>query len=294
MQSHNNLRNIILDGDVHPADEAVLSPFSRLAAYGEGCFDTVRLYSGYALRPNEHLHRLKSGMTHLGLALPPALQSAESFRKLLHRFLEVNDALRMDVRLRIQVWADDHTTGYRPGNRTCRYIITGSSVSAPTSPFVSLITSRVRRIPAASLPPDVKWSNGINYILAAREAEQAGADDALMLTQDGHLSETTIANIFWKRGDTVFTPARCCDLLPGITRGLLISAMKQAGWKVCTGNFLPHHLREADVVWACNSVREWYPVRELDGEPLGFDETAWDSCHALFEKQKTEELVHVC
>src|SRR5690606_40400625 len=67
-----------------------------------------------------------------------------------------------------------------------------------------------------SLHDALPISNGLNFIQAAREANNLGANDALLLTTSNKISETTIANIFWVKGNTVFTPSKICDLLPGI------------------------------------------------------------------------------
>ncbi len=322
--------NIIENGTVRPASAVTLSPFSRLAMYGEGCFDTMRAYKGGFLRPEKHLERLQKGMDFLGLECPGELKSTASFTLLLKNLLDANDAFGHDVRLRIQVWADDDTPGYPPGNRQACFLLKGSIISTisgqtgkqsgstkredairenanrdsairenATRGFgtehtpVTLVTSSYRRIPTNALPSTVKWSNGLNYILAARQACDHQADDTLMLTQDGYVSETTIANIFWKEGETVKTPSVDCDLLPGITRGLLITFLEEAGFTIESGHFLPRELHQADMVWACNSIREWYPIKQLDGRILGCDVTFWNEITAYFERRKQEELQYV-
>lgn len=293
--------NVIYDGDVFSGSDARLSLFTRLAMYGEGCFDTLRSYNGSFLHPERHLKRIQAGLSYLGTDIPEALSGVEPFLLLLSRFLEANSVQDRDVRIRIQVWADDHTTGYRPGNRSARYIVTGKPVdSGLLSPDekgladgVSLITSRIRRIPSDALPSEIKWTNGINYILAAREAQGKNADDALMLTQTGHVSETTIANIFWKKGSAVFTPSLDCDLLPGITREMLIGVLQQAGISVETGRFTLDELLQSDMVWACNSIRELYSVHQIDQTNFSPDELFWKEMCRQFEKHKKEALRYV-
>jgi len=323
MKSQHSFPKVILDGELHSADDIGLSLSSRLAMYGEGCFDTLRAYEGGFLHPGAHLKRLQQGMDYLGLEIPKKLLTADAFLEMLHRYLQANNAGGLQARLRVQVWADDDTAGYRPGNRSARFLVTGfelgkphtgsstdvqsesspvdriqagtsTSVRSDTSrPGVRLITSRYHRIPDTALPAGVKWSNGINYILAAREAMEQGADDALMLTRDGFVSETTIANIFWKSGDNVYTPSEECDLLPGITRHLLIDFLKELGISVTQGRYTPEDFLKADTAWACNSIREWYPIRQLDEHKLGHDALFWNEVTTYFEKRKNEELHHV-
>jgi len=291
------LPKCLLDGRPVASDDAAVQLGSRLAMYGEGCFDTFRCYGGGVLQPEQHLRRLHDGMSCLGWPIPESIEDTGSFLKTLGSFLDANGAMDHEVRVRVQIWSDDRTIGYRPHPQTAstspastspteipstRFHISGTRLLRGRDgdqasddnpavrdahivfPPVSLITSRIRRIPDAALPASVKWTNGINYILAAREAQQRGADDALMLTVDGYVSETTAANLFWVDAGTIFTPSDDCDLLPGITRSVLIDIIRDTGIPLRTGRFEPLVLHQADAVWMCNSVREICPVTRLD------------------------------
>ncbi len=333
--SARSLLNVILDGRPVPADEAQVRMSSRIAMYGEGCFDTLRAYKGGFLHPEKHLQRLHRGAELLGREVPFALRDTGSFLEVLALFLKSNDAMEEQVRIRVQVWADDHTTGFRPGNTSTRFVITGSGLepteandeadmydtsdtfggyktgdtnnaddaSEPRQPDaysvqrsakpVNLITSRFRSIPAKALQPDIKWTNSINYILAAREAQQKHADDALMLTHSGLVSETTVANIFWMTSNTIFTPSPDCDLLPGITRGALLDIFEQSSIPLVEGEFEPQVLTGADMVWLCNSVREIYPVGQLDEYRYEPDPLFFRTLGDQFDAYKKEHLQYV-
>ena len=173
----------------------------------------------------------------------------------------------------------------------------GKSPGSPDAPVifppVSLITSRIRRIPDAALPASVKWTNGINYILAAREAQQRGADDALMLTVDGYVSETTAANLFWVDAGTIFTPSDDCDLLPGITRSALLDIIRETGIPLRTGRFEPSVLHQADAVWMCNSVREICPVTRLDDRRYDAENPVLEQVTVHYENFKRRRLRYV-
>lgn len=254
---------IICDGDLFPANEPVAPATSRGLMYGDGVFETFKTYSGKTFLLDEHIQRLTSGLELLNIRSRKEL-IPENIRRMVFRLLEKQQLLEANAIVRLQVWRGGGR-GYHPQeDAPAHFSITASACPADFSPPI-LATVSTKRIPSPSLPAKVKHTNGINYILASREASQKGADDALMQTVDGWISETTIANIFWSQGKTIFTPDNDCDLLPGITRNLLfelISDLKD--WKLNQGKYSLTSLENAEAVWMCNSVREILPVKQVD------------------------------
>jgi branched-subunit amino acid aminotransferase/4-amino-4-deoxychorismate lyase len=128
----------------------------------------------------------------------------------------------------------------------------------------------------------------LHYRQAAIEARKKDGDDALMLTTDGFVAETSIANIFWKKGDTVYTPSTDCDILPGITRSLIIQLVKELGYSVNEGQFRPNELVTADTAWICNSIREIVWIKSIDDQKFSEDRDFQDELVSRFERYKTQ------
>ena len=271
METSNNW--IIFDGKVVPEDHPVVPVVSRGLMYGDGIFETFRTYEGQSFCLKEHLDRLHSGMRILGIDVNPKLQIG-TLQKMVFRLLEKQQLLRRDAIVRLQVWRDGQR-GYHPQEES----ITHFSIMASACPDEFLLpvlkTVNRKRIPSQSMPPDVKFTNGINYILAAQEAAKEGGDDALMQTVDGFISETTIANIFWIKDHKIFTPDKECDLIPGITRKVIMDIIRESNrWKIEVGKYLLDHILDADAVWLCNSVREVLPVKNINRQAYDVDHTA--------------------
>lgn len=259
-----NNRWVIYDGNLIRAVDPVVPVESRGLMYGDGCFETLRVYKGAFFRLEEHLSRFKSAAEFLGLDYPEQLEES-SIKELSENLLDKNKLSNKDAVIRIQLW--------RSGKRG--YSVSGENIShfsmlatplpeIPTS--IALASVDVKRIPNKALPSRYKLTNNINYITAARQAAQKNADDALMQTVEGYLSETTIANLFWISGNTVFTPSLACDLLPGITRSVLIHLIGEFdGVVLKEGEYFLEEIYKADAVWICNSVREVVAVSQVDG-----------------------------
>ena len=132
----------------------------------------------------------------------------------------------------------------------------------------------------------MKLSNSINYIKAAQEAKKKGGDDALMLTIDKNISETTISNIFWIKGNQVFTPSLNCDLLPGVTRSILIELISQdSELELVEGEFKLEEVYSAEAVFCTNSVMEMKSVSSVDDH-------SFEIGHLNFEKLKDDFKIY--
>src|SRR6185369_1747004 len=115
-----------------------------------------------------------------------------------------------------------------------------------------------------ALAPSSKTGNYMNNLLALVEAKRAGGDDAVMVNADGHVTEATTANVFWVKGGDVCTPSLDCGILAGITRTLLIWAMRQDGVSVVEGRFPVEDLRGADEAFLTGTIRGVTPVVRVD------------------------------
>ncbi len=251
-----------IDSRLLPADE-IQVPLDRGLWYGDGCFETMLIDAGKTYGFQKHLERLKGGLNYLGFT--GIEEIVERVPEGIRNLLDANKLHDKKSRVRIQVWREGSPGFAPPDRQNLRLQITASPVRWEPIP-IKLTMVPTRRIPKASLWPDFKLSSAANYIRAAAEARQAGADEALMRTVDGFLSETTIANVFWLIGDTVYTPSVKCDLLPGIMRECFIRWIKheQISLRFAEGSFEADHIRKADEVWLTNSVRIIQPVSEID------------------------------
>ncbi len=284
---------LIYKGEPTKADEAGLPVQSRAVAYGDGCFDTLRSYEGCFLKLEKHIDRLHSAMEYLGIGMTADLQKAR-IKDQIRQLIDRNDLWEDRASIRMQVWREG-PLGYDPGTETgAGWAITANLLSDSAAKPVTLVEVPTRRIPADSLNGSFKLSNGINYIRARLEARERGGDDALMLTTEGLVSETTIANIFWIKNDIIYTPNLECDILPGITRGILASIIRELdGVQLAKGEYRPDKVYQSDAAWICNSLREVRPVKRIGNHPLDTDHPVFDRLYEAMEAYKKRHLVSI-
>jgi branched-chain amino acid aminotransferase len=259
-----------VDGALVPAAEASVSVEDRGFQYGDAAFETLRAYGGSVLAWEAHRDRLERTCETLGMAgsVPGDL------RERVRETLDANGF--EDAYVRVSV-----TRGVQPGKLTPhpevdptvvviakllpRGGVAGDSVWAPPASVASVET---RRVPGAAIPADAKTHNYLNGILARLDLEDPGVDEALLLDVDGRVAEGATSNVFFVDGGRLKTPSTGGDLLPGVTRSLVLDLAESESFPVEEGQYDPAELRRADEVFLTNTTWEIRPVTELDGRSL--------------------------
>jgi branched-chain amino acid aminotransferase len=109
----------------------------------------------------------------------------------------------------------------------------------------------------------------VNSILAKREAQAAGADEAILLDENGLVAEASGENIFIVERNIIFTPPRLAPILDGITRDSIIELAQEVGVPVREESFTRSTLYSADECFLTGTAAEVTPVREVDARPIG-------------------------
>jgi branched-chain amino acid aminotransferase len=119
--------------------------------------------------------------------------------------------------------------------------------------------------------PHVSKATGIylNSMLAVTEAQRAGYDEAILLTDDGFVADGSGENIFIVREGTIYTPDLSASILPGITRDTVIQIAQDLGHRVVEKQLIRTDLYLADEVFMCGTAAEVTPIREIDEHVVG-------------------------
>ena len=240
-----------------------LDPFDRGFLLGDGVFDTAVAIGRVPFAGDRHIARLVGHAAAIGIALDGA-----SVRAGWSALLEAA-GLECAI-LRTTVTRGSSGRGVRPDADPAPTIHVSAApwdadlIGRP----VQLVTAAARRNETSPLSR-LKAVGYLDNILAMREAVAAGADDALFLNGAGRVACTTIANLFVLAGSRLATPPQEEGILAGIMRGLVMETATPLGLEVEERSLGVDDLREADEVLLTNSVRFVFPVRSLDGVPVG-------------------------
>jgi len=288
--------HVWVDGHVLPADATHLSVFDRGFQLGDGVFETLRARGGRVTELQEHVTRLRGSASGLGIAL--ANDIGEALERGIADLLaaEALDGPDGDASIRITVSRGAfHGRGLLPpGEEVAPTVaIQVWPVMPPPAGHVEqglhLVSSSVRRDPDNPLAM-LKTTSRADYVYARLEARRAGGDDALFMTIDGLISESTSANVFLVRrvgGEVteLATPALDCAILPGTTRSWLLGWAERVGLRPTEGWLTPRDLAAADEAFLSSSVAGILPVTRFDGRDIGTGRPGPWTCRAREDRE---------
>ena len=228
-------------GLVDPA-EPVFGAGDDALLRGRAVFETLRVYGGRPFLLDEHLERLAGSSARMRLLAPDASACHELAGLVIDAAGETELALRF-------FW-----TG-----------TTLVSTCGPIDPNLEEIRARGLRLAVfrseRGAHARAKSTSYAENMTAQDDAIERGADDALLVSDDGIVLEAPTSNIWWRTGDQLFTPSLELPILAGVTRSLLLELSRDP---VEEGSYPLEHLLAADEAFLTSSVREVMPVRAID------------------------------
>jgi branched-chain amino acid aminotransferase len=258
-----------INGHLVHRDKAAISPFDSAVQGGDAVWEGLRLYNGRIFKLNEHLDRLERSARALSFAeIPPREKIIEE----LKRTLSANK-MRDGVHIRLSLTRGVKTTsGMDPRlNQGGPTLIILAEYKAPVyaKTGLTLITSKTRRPPPEVLDAKIHHANLLNSILAKIEANNAGADDALMLDMNGLVAETNATNIFIVRKGDLAT-SRVIGCPEGITRATVIEICAAEKIRCVEADLSPVDIYGADEMFCTGTMGELAGVIQLDSRPIGY------------------------
>ena len=254
---------------VVPARSASVPILDHGFLYGDSVYEVVRTANGRPFMLEEHLDRLRRSAAMIYFEMP------WSDAEIGARLLELRAALPFpECYFRILATRGPGPISLLPDGcgEPGLYLIGTELQLYPARLYREgcrvAVVRRLRNDPRA-LDPRAKTGNYLNNMLGLVEAKRQGADDALFLNHEGHLTEATTANAWIVEMGRVLTPPVAEGILQGITRGWLLARLPEAGIPVAEAAIDLERLLRADEVFLSGTVKGIMPVTWIDGRPVG-------------------------
>jgi len=260
-----------IDGKFYPKGEAKISVYDHGLLYGDGVFEGIRAYDGVVFKLKEHIDRLYRSAQVIMLNIP--LSKEEMIEAVLET-LRKNNLKDAYIRLVVTRGVGDLGLDPRKCPKPTIIIIAEPAIrlvggEEAKEKGITTLISWVRRDSVDATSHEVKSLNYLNSILAKLEANNAGVDEAIMLSSQGFVSEGVGENIFIVKDGKIITPPVSAGILPGITRKRVMELAKELGLEVIERDITPSELLTADEVFLTGTAAEILPVREINKRVIG-------------------------
>jgi len=266
-------RYAFFKGEVRPLEEAKVGIMASAVNYGTGIFEGIRGYWNgedeqlYLFRLREHFERFLRNCRFLLIELPYTVEAlCEATLELLQQ-----EGFKTDVYVRPLAYKSAEEIGVRLHDLKSECAIFaipfGEYIDKPGG--VRVMVSSWRRLDDNAIPPRNKITGAyVNSALAKTEAHLHGFDDALMLCQDGHVSEGSVANLFIVRDGVLITPPVSEDILEGITRATILQLARDLRIESLERPIDRSELYVADEAFLCGTAMGLVPIIEVDHRPI--------------------------
>jgi branched-chain amino acid aminotransferase len=260
---------VYLNGEFVDKSEAKVSILDHGLLYGDGVFEGIRSYSRKVFRLDDHIWRLYKSAESIRLNIP---MLPDEFKNRIIETLKINNL--DDAYIRVVVSRGVGDLGLDPRKCKCPtiFIITDKIVLYPEDFYkngLAINIAKTKRNHPLSLNPRVKSLNYLNNILAKIEAIDAGLQEALMLSIDGHVAECTGDNIFIVKDGRIKTPSDDVGSLSGITQKAVIELAEKRGIKTEFKKMFPEELYSADECFLTGTAAEIIPVIKIEENRIG-------------------------
>src|SRR5216110_1572960 len=263
-------RNLIvnINGELVHRDKAGISPFDSAVQGGDAVWEGLRLYDGRIFKLHEHLDRLHQSATALSFAeIPPREKIIEEIKNTLAANEMQNGVhIRLTLTRGVKI-----TSGMDPRlNPSGPTLIILAEHKGPVyrKTGLTLITSKIRRPPPEILDARIHHANLLNSILAKIEANNAGAEDALMLDTRGFVAETNATHVFIVRNGALAT-SRVVACPEGITRATIIEICAAEKIRCIETDLSVVDVYGANEMFCTGTMGELAAVTKIDNRQIG-------------------------
>jgi len=218
-----------LNGKFTFASGADISALSTAALYGKGIFTSVAIHDGEPFLWEKHWLRLSVNAAQIGIDLSE--HSKESSRQALHEILKENEVASGRARI---TFFDEQSSGiwaFENTRKTSLLILTGEF-----RPVAESFRVGISPYPINSCSPlaGVKSCSYLENFLSVEHAKAGGFDEAIRVNENGHVTSACMANVFWLKGDVLYTPSLKTGCLAGTTREFVMEnlACREVGARI--------------------------------------------------------------
>lgn len=237
-----------------------IEPEDRLALFGYGLFETLRVGSQGLEVPYLHYERLKKGAQILNLEL---LEYSVWLEELLQIVEEQKTSAPYGIRMTLS------------GGSPMQGLPSQTFYQTRTIPYTEQAYHEGVKVCFLEVPRNersklvqIKSTNYLENLLAKQEAQERGALEGICLNSQGYVAEGSMSNLFFVRDGILYTPSLNSGCLPGTRRFIVLECARSLGIPCQEGDFLPGFLEQAQEIFLTNALMGILPVKQIENWPI--------------------------
>ncbi|MBV1787574.1 aminotransferase class IV [Marinobacterium sp. D7] len=277
-----------LNGTYLPLEEARISPLDRGFLFGDGIYEVIPYYNRQPVGFGPHMQRMINGLAALEIKCN---KSVDEWRELLGTLIAQNEGDNFGVYVHVSRGADTKRFHAYPENVEPTIFAFAFSIKEPEP------VDRAQVHPyTVSSTQDLRWKRCnikstalLGNVMHFQQGYASGNNEILLYNDKNELTEGSSCNAFIVKDGVVITPIEDNQILPGITRRIIIDSLKADGSiKVEERTVTMDEVRNADEIWITSSSKEIAPVIKLDGNPVGNGEVGpvWEAAFRIYTERK--------
>lgn len=284
------MSTVYLNGTFMPIEDAKISPLDRGFLFGDGIYEVIPSYDGKTVGLEPHMQRMFDGLAAIGIK---STKTLEEWKEIIQTLLSKNGNGNLGVYLQVSRGADVKRYHAYPENVEPTIFAMTNAIKPPVEADASTAKGF-----SVGTTQDMRWKRChikstalLGNVMHFQQGYEGGNDEILLYNEDNVLTEASSSNAFIVKDGVVITPVLDNQILPGITRKLILDILEKDG-------SIPFEVRDitmeevfnADEIWVTSSSKELAPVTSIDGKPVGngFVGKVWEAAFKLYTEHKFE------
>lgn len=279
-----------LNGEYQPLAEARISPLDRGFLFGDGIYEVIPYYNGKSVGLMPHINRMINGLAAIEIKNS---HTAEEWKTLLDDLVAKNADMGDNLGVYVHVSRGTDVKRYHPYPEGveptifcfCFGIKDPEPLDRTAVTQYSLVSTEDLRWQRCHIKSTALLGNVMHF----QEGYSTGADEALLYNANNELTEGSSCNVFVIKDGKISTPVQDNQILPGITRRIILDSLKSDGKLDVEERIITmDEVRNADELWITSSSKEIAPVTKLDGQPVGNGEVGeiWEQAFKVYTASK--------
>lgn len=262
------MAQVILNHEFVEESEAKISPMDRGFLFGDGIYEVIPCYSGQPVGLNLHLTRMNNGLKEIGINY---YADPEQWRELVQQLLSQFDMPNMGIYIHVSRGADSKRFHAYPENVSPTVFAYAFAIAA--SQPLDRDCAKSFKVTTAE---DLRWqrchiksTSLLGNVMHFQQGQNAGKDEVILYNDRHEITEAAACNVFVVKDKVIYTPPLDNQLLPGVTRKIIVDSLHQAGGFDLRETIVPlSMLDDCDEVWISSSSKEIGAVVEVNDQVI--------------------------